>query len=164
MFDFKKSLLGDFEANTEENTEAIAQKGENNSIENKPLAEYYIGLGGAKLIIYPERIVIAGITNSKDIPINHISNIEVKKWTSKIVIHTTAGKKEEIILGIGTWKVKVGEIEELINSLIAKSKKSELPRQRRESSLDDLEKLAELKEKGIITQEEFDKKKKEILS
>jgi hypothetical protein len=32
------------------------------------------------------------------------------------------------------------------------------------SSLDDLEKLAQLKEKGVITQAEFDKKKAELLS
>ena len=31
------------------------------------------------------------------------------------------------------------------------------------SNVGDLEKLADLKEKGIITQEEFDKKKKQIL-
>jgi hypothetical protein len=31
------------------------------------------------------------------------------------------------------------------------------------SGLDDLEKLAELKEKGIITEEEFNAKKKQIL-
>lgn len=34
---------------------------------------------------------------------------------------------------------------------------------RTSSNLDDLEKLAELKDKGIITQEEFEKKKKAIL-
>lgn len=33
----------------------------------------------------------------------------------------------------------------------------------RNSGLDDLEKLAELKEKGVITKEEFEKKKKQLL-
>ena len=158
--DLKKALIEDYEEKTEENTEEKkGRKGE----ENKPLAEYHIGLGGAKLIIYPEKIAIRGITDSKDIPINHISNIQVKKWTSKIIIHTTSGAKEVIVLGIGTLKVNVEEIEELINSLVAESKQSELLSQQKRSPLDDLEKLAELKEKEIITQEEFDKKKKEIL-
>lgn len=44
-----------------------------------------------------------------------------------------------------------------------KSKSKVTVSQQNSSNIEDLEKLAELKEKGIITQEEFDAKKKQIL-
>jgi len=52
------------------------------------------------------------------------------------------------------------EAKEIIEQNILKTKSSE---QQKNSGLNELEKLAELKEKGIISEEEFNVKKKQIL-
>jgi hypothetical protein len=53
-------------------------------------------------------------------------------------------------------QAKVNEFLELVKSFA--------PNNKADSSVADLEKLAELRDKGIITEEEFNQKKKQILS
>ncbi len=61
------------------------------------------------------------------------------------------------------WEPEFREIKDIIEAKILKSREL-LSNEDDKNNLDDLEKLAERKQKGIITEEEFEAKKKEILS
>jgi hypothetical protein len=76
------------------------------------------------------------------------------------------GKNKIKINGKGTLLAEIEmpkpwaeKVQTFITEEIQSSKGSSSPT----SSIDDLEKLAELKDKGVITQEEFEQKKKQIL-
>lgn len=71
-----------------------------------------------------------------------------------IVIETTGVKKYKIPVS----SISQGKLDEAINQVRSGASTGSL-----NSNLDDLEKLANLKEEGVITEEEFKTKKKEIL-
>ena len=82
-----------------------------------------------------------------------LAQIELSKpWGAKAQEFIMDQKIETGVAPLSNAK----KVEEIVISKIGKSTNSN-------SNIDDLEKLAKLKDKGIITQEEFDKKKKQVL-
>ena len=118
-------------------------------------------------------LVQQGLKGDKDILIKEISSIQFKKvgWTPGYIQFAFRGgqeskggiwdadKDENTITFINPQEPAFVKIKEAIEEKMRSMGKSET----KTSDLDQLEKLAELKEKGIITEEEFNAKKKQIL-
>jgi predicted Zn-dependent peptidase len=105
--------------------------------------------------VYPNRIDFKAGIGSQSIPINQVASVQLGMmgvW--QITLESTGGKK----YSIPTTKKK--EVQEAIYNAQADFARNSQPQT---SVADEITKLNELKEKGIITQEEFDKKKKQLL-
>jgi hypothetical protein len=106
--------------------------------------------------VYPNRIDFKSGVGSQSIPINQIASVQLAGiGVMKITLETTGGKT----YSIPTNKKK--EVQEAIYNTQTRLAGSS---QHQTGIADEITKLNELKEKGIITLEEFDKKKKELLS
>jgi len=102
-------------------------------------------------------------TNSEVLYYKKVSHIEYKGGLMSGSIKLTVGKK---IYEFGDMpkeraKMFVTYVNEQINN--PQSKKVNETTTKPNNTYDDLEKLAKLKDQGIITEEEFNKKKKQIL-
>lgn len=100
-------------------------------------------------------------TDVKDIPLKSITNIEIDAGflTTKIWI-ITAGGKTDVILD---KKEKANKLKDVINDAISNSDK-DLSADKKVNVYEQLEKLANLKEKGVLTEEEFKIQKERLLS
>ncbi|HEX7017423.1 MAG TPA: SHOCT domain-containing protein [Patescibacteria group bacterium] len=111
---------------------------------------------GSNIKVFPNKLVFKMMGIEQSIPIGQIASVELGMpmlW--QIVVETTGGKKYKI----PTRKKK--EVQQAIYDAQASVGAS----QGSSSSLaDELEKLNDLVEKGVLTKEEFDKKKKELLN
>ncbi|MEK2611442.1 DUF4429 domain-containing protein [Pseudomonas shirazensis] len=115
-----------------------------------------------------------GFKGDKEIPIKQITSIQFKK-ASIIVngyIQFTFNGSQEAKGGVlqgasdeNTVMFRSGQQKEFnaIRDELQKRMNEQAEPSKPSSSLDDLEKLATLKDKGVITDEEFQLKKKEIL-
>jgi hypothetical protein len=105
--------------------------------------------------IYPNRIDFKSGVGSQSIPINQIASVQLGMMgIMQITLETTGGQK----YSIPTNHKK--EVQAAIYDTQAHfTGNNNFPI----SAADEITKLNELKEKGIITQEEFDKKKKQLL-
>ena len=120
-----------------------------------------------QLVIYEDKVVIElqgfGVHNVNFLSYNQITGVDVKTTMAKML--GFGGAATVTIFGTGNQKLeaKMVKIEdakksqELINAQIGKQKDNST------SGINDLEKLAELKDKGIITEAEFNQKKKHLL-
>lgn len=121
------------------------------------------------LIIYEDRVSLEnsmlGVKNENSLPFSQITGCEIKTTMAEIPI-LSKGAATVKIFSIGNQKIEAPFVivkdakkaKELIDARIGKGIPSEA-----NTNVNDLEKLSDLKDKGIITQEEFDKKKKQIL-
>lgn len=100
-------------------------------------------------------------TDVKDIPLKSITNIEIDAGflATKIWI-ITAGGKTDVILD---KKEKANKLKDVINDAISNSDK-DLSADKKVDVYEQLEKLANLKEKGVLTEEEFKIQKERLLS
>lgn len=121
--------------------------------EEKPLFETsYVGFW---IKVFSNRVSFKAGVGSQSIPINQIASVELAMmgiW--KITLETTGGKK----YAIPTHKKK--EVQQAIYE--AQSHFSGNGKASGDVS-DEIVKLNDLKEKGILSQEEFDQKKKQLL-
>ena len=105
--------------------------------------------------IYPNRVEFKSGVGSKSIPINEIASIQLSMFgVGKITLETAGGTK----YSIPTHKKKA--VQQAIYDAQAQLGKGNQPKT---SDADEITKLNELKEKGVLTQKEFDQKKKQIL-
>lgn len=112
---------------------------------------------GSKVTVYQNRVVWKKLIQQITIPIDRIASIDTKiPLYAGVVIETTGGKKYKIPV----QPFAKSKLEEAIYQAQSSNAQGT---ETKSSNLDDLEKLAELKDKGIVTQEEFDIKKKELL-
>ncbi len=119
----------------------------------KPL--YETSYAGFWIKVFPNRIEFKAGVGSQSIPINQIASVQLPMmgiW--KITLETTGGKK----YAVPTSKKK--EVQKAIYE--AQSQFSGNGRAT-EDVTGEIVKLNDLKEKGILSQEEFDKKKKQLL-
>ena len=110
---------------------------------------------------------------SVDIPYSKINSIRVERGLlgrfygfGDVIIMSGNDVVGEAIKGIISPENLKEDIQERINNKENKGSYQSLPSHTHEAKrdgLDQIEKLAELKEKGIITEEEFDLKKKKLL-
>lgn len=104
--------------------------------------------------VYPTRVDFKAGAGSESVPLNQISSIHsAMMGLMKVTLETTGGKK----YNIPTNKKK--EVQQAIYEAQSRLNGSNL----QSSSADEIAKLSDLKEKGVITQEEFDQKKKQLL-
>lgn len=109
---------------------------------------------GSKVQVYRDRLVYKMFLTKKTIPIDQIASIDpVMSGYAGVKIETTGGKKIKIPVGLMSKK----KLEEAI----FRAKRGDAPVQ--SSGVQDLEKLAELKAKGLVTEDEFNQKKKQLL-
>ena len=105
--------------------------------------------------VYPNRVEFKSGAGRQSMPINQIASVQLAMMgIMKITLESTGGKKYDI----PTLKKK--EVQQAIYDAQARFTGSN---QIQSSGADELEKLSALKDKGIITQEEFDQKKKQLL-
>jgi len=107
------------------------------------------------LNVYKNRVELKVGLGVQNIPLNQIASVQFSAVRGKVTIETTGGKKYDML----TLKGK--EVQEAI--LNAQANFSNTSGSSNISSTDEVTKLHDLKEKGIITQEEFDHKKKQLL-
>jgi len=96
---------------------------------------------------------------SESFPFSNISSVEIGKGMlgHKINIIASGNKAEMTGINLG----QVNEFVEYVRSKIGKSTGSSAPSTT--SAADELKKFKELLDEGILTQEEFDAKKKQLL-
>ncbi len=127
--------------------------GNKQQLGEKPL--YETSYAGFWIKIFPNRVEFKAGVGSQSIPINQIASVQLPMmgiW--KITLETTGGKK----YAVPTSKKK--EVQKAIYDAQANFSGNN---HKQTSDADELVKLNELKEKGILSQEEFDQKKKQIL-
>ncbi len=118
------------------------------------------------LVIYDDHVSIEhSVLGNNTVPFSQITGCQVKVTAVAIPVISKGlatlkvfSKGEQVIEAKLMTVAEAKKAEEIINELISKS--SDNPSN---SGISDLEKLAELKEKGVITSEEFDLKKKQLL-
>ena len=119
-------------------------------------------------------LMLHGLKGDKEILIKQISSIQFKKasnFTNGYIQFAFLGGTEahggllqatqdENTVVFNKWQMSAfEEIKSILEEKMVESTKEV----KSGSSLNDLEKLAELKDKGVITEEEFEAKKKQIL-
>ncbi len=123
-------------------------------------------------VIYKNARMLGLKADIRDILYDDISNIRLKRgmFSTAIYLRTRFNSDD-----IGLPAVHKNDAQQ-INAMIQKAMRGELPRQlltadkdeprtekKSETPIEKLEKLAELKEKGILTEEEFSKMKSDIM-
>lgn len=88
---------------------------------------------------------------------------EVKEINRSDLFHTELFKDENTVFFNRKQEKSFEDLKIKIEEIILKNKENSKNTQNSNSYLDDLERLASLKERGIITEEEFTAKKKQIL-
>ena len=125
---------------------------------------YFSALAKCELTI-TEHIIKGSAFGGKEVslPLNQISAYSIKKRTSSITVSTSAG----IVMFslIANYKEICDVLAKLISDSKENTSKTEIKVESKpqNSSMDDLMKLKELLDAGIISQEEFDAKKKQLL-
>ncbi len=117
---------------------------------------YQTSYMGFWIKVYPNRVDCKSGLGSQSIPINQIASVQIARMgVFQVTLETSGGKK----YSIPTNKKK--EVQQAIYDAQARfAAESGKPQT---SVADEIMKLNELKEKGIISQEEFEKKKKQLL-
>ena len=123
---------------------------------------YFKALAGCELTV-TEHIVKGTSIGGKEVslPLNQISAYTTIQRNSTITVATSSGLTKFAL--IANYK----EIGDVLSKLISKrnenSTKTEVKPEASGSNMDDLVNLKKLLDQGIITQEEFDAKKKQLL-
>lgn len=110
--------------------------------------------------VYPNRVDFTAGAGKKSIPVSQIASVHTAMiGKMQITIETTGGQKYKIPC------MKKTEVQDAIYKAQSMSGQSaaSAPAPQAADSTDELTKLAELKDKGILTEEEFAAKKKQIL-
>ena len=120
---------------------------------------FNVGTLGFRVIVYSNRIEYKPIFGKKIIPLNKINDIEIPPvWgTSWVNIVLNSGEKIQITVGTNNVKKFISVVSDLLEKNKNVSSIST-------NALDELEKLAKLKDKGVVTQKEFNLKKKQLLN
>ena len=119
---------------------------------------YFRALTKCALMV-TEHIVKGKSIGGKEVslPLNQISAYATKKWNSTIVVATSSGLTKFAL--IANYK----EIGDVLSKLISNRQENTAKAGSTNSNMDDLVKLKNLLDSGIITQEEFDAKKNQLL-
>ncbi len=116
---------------------------------------YQTSYMGFWIKVYPNRVDFKSGVGSQSIPINQVASVQLAMMgIMQITLETTGGQK----YSIPTTKKK--EVQQAIydaQARLAGNGKSQT------DVADEIAKFYELKEKEVISQEEFDKKKKQLL-
>ncbi|MFO0702957.1 MAG: SHOCT domain-containing protein [Candidatus Andersenbacteria bacterium] len=112
---------------------------------------------GAHISVFPDRVDWKVLSMSHSVPIASIASVELPPLYNGIHVLTTGGKRYTLPTG---RKHKRPLHDAIVGQLAqARGSTGATPA----SSLDELKKLAELHDAGVVTEEEFQAKKKELL-
>lgn len=112
---------------------------------------------GSKVSVFNNKIEWKMLFQKNSIPINQVASVDTTiPLYAGIVIETTGGKKYKI-------PVKLSDKKKVEEAIYETQQNNSGANKNQSNNLDDLEKLQNLKQKGVITPEEFEKKKKQIL-
>jgi hypothetical protein len=117
-----------------------------------------------------ERVIFAGkvffSTVIKDFSYSKVSSVSIESGilSSKIKIEYSGGKLEIKGVGKDVAKEFVEIVKEKISEQSITSKPSPVEPKAEEDLFDKLKKLGELKEMGVLTEEEFNQQKQKLLS
>lgn len=112
---------------------------------------------GSKVSVFNNKIEWKMLFQKNSIPINQVASVDTTiPLYAGIVIETTGGKKYKI-------PVKLSDKKKMEEAIYEAQQNNSGANKNQSNNLDDLEKLQNLKQKGVITPEEFEKKKKQIL-
>ncbi len=121
--------------------------------EEQPL--YEASVMGSRARVYKNRIELKRLGENESIPLNQIASVQLGTMGQRtVIIETTGGKK---------YTTAVKDKKALRQAIISAMESDKPQTSTAPSPTDELEKLADLKEKGIITQADFDAKKKQLL-
>ena len=129
---------------------------------------------GSLVLTQTQLYFLAGKKKSFDIPVRNIVNVRAKKGLGNGIDHLLVsyqenGKDCQIkIEHFAFWSgIAIGNFSQLKEPYFRSWERIiediRLEKNKSENSLNDLEKLADLKNKGIISEEEFSAKKKQLL-
>ena len=132
-----------------------------------------------QLAVYEDKVVISrkgafgfilfGGAGNKTILFSSIRSVQFKAgsiWTNGYIQFGVSGGREKdntVILSAGEQSNMGAKIQEYIEKRIAEINSPKSPPSPSVSAADEILKLKQLLDMGIITQEEFDKKKKQLL-
>ena len=105
--------------------------------------------------VFPNRVEFKAGVGQQSIPINQIASVQLGMmglW--EIVLETTGGKK---------YKIPTHKKKEVQKAIYDAQSNTTTENTHQPSIADELTKLHALKEKGIITNEEFEKQKNKLL-
>lgn len=114
---------------------------------------------GSNVSVFADRLEWGFLLSKKSIPVSQIASIDqCMTGYAGIKLETTGGKKIAIPVSLFAKK-------KLVESIYQAKSTSATGGQiiQQSSDLDELDKLAKLKEKGVISEQEFDAKKKQLL-
>jgi Short C-terminal domain len=134
----------------------------------------FFGKRGTLVLTSKELYFLAGKSRAFSSSVNDIVSVNAKKGLGNGIDHlfitfTENGKEQKIkITHQAFWQgAAMGNLSQLrepyFKSWEAAIESARFGRNESHSDLDDLEKLADLKSKGVITEEEFQAKKKQLL-
>ncbi|HUD05157.1 MAG TPA: SHOCT domain-containing protein [Patescibacteria group bacterium] len=106
-----------------------------------------------KIVVYPNHIEYSSFGLSNVIPISNISDLMGIPLTNMVKVILNSGGKVDL------YPKNKKEFIQAVQQALATNN----TQQQSNNNLDDLEKLAELRKKKIITEDEFEKKKKQLL-
>lgn len=95
------------------------------------------------------------------LPLHQVSAYATRKFLSKITVATSSGTVGFVL--IDNYQEIADVLQKLLNEIQEKTSIQTTSAPTQTSNLGDLEKLKDYLDKGIITQEEYDAKKREIL-
>jgi hypothetical protein len=110
---------------------------------------------GSRIAVFPDHVDWKISTISNSIMVSQISSVELPPLIYAIDVISTSGKRYRI-------PVKRKEKESVRDAILAQVGNASVSGHA-DSAMDELKKLAELKAAGVVTQEEFEKKKRELL-
>lgn len=96
------------------------------------------------------------------LPIHMISAYSVNKLLSSVTVTTASGSTSFLL--IENWEEIGNVLSTLINKRQEDTSKQSMQSPQQQSNLDELKKLKELLDLGILTQEEYNEKKKQLLN
>ncbi len=122
-----------------------------------------------KTRVFIDRIEYSGSFGKNVIPIEQVSWIKLRAGGTGVIIESTAGKRIVMVIKPAD-RLSFAEAVLKVQSMQPKKIKFKDTKtvrldqlEKLEEGIDEIEKLARLLDKGILTQEEFDAKKKQIL-
>lgn len=123
-----------------------------------PSLVYSTNYAGFWIKVYKNRVEFKNSAGTRNIPISQISGVSLAMMgVLSITIETTGGEKYKIPVR------KKKEVKEAIYEALSMASENNT-QQDKVSNTDELSKLFDLKEKGAITNEEFESEKKKLLA
>jgi len=116
-----------------------------------------------RIIFYPVGGFLAAFRKTNAVPVDYNQIVTVEGKKGVLLGEINISTKERIFRFKNMAKDDVDQIAGLISRMKDKAKKQEILSPSRESALEQLKKLAELRNMGAITEAEFQEKRKKLL-